>query len=82
MGYIEELRKIIGTRPIILAGAVVAVTDECGRILLQKRRDVLWGLPGGLLELGESTEEAARREVWEETGLEIGKLELVDVFYW
>lgn len=80
MGYIEELRKIIGTRPIILAGAVVAVTDECGRILLQKRRDVLWGLPGGLLELGESTEEAARREVWEETGLEIGKLELVDVF--
>ncbi|GAB6005942.1 hypothetical protein JCM12214_18420 [Geobacillus vulcani] len=47
MGYIEELRKIIGTRPIILAGAGVAVTDECGRILLQKRRDGLWGLPGG-----------------------------------
>ncbi|MDF9297288.1 NUDIX hydrolase [Anoxybacillus geothermalis] len=80
MGYIEELRKIVGTRPLILAGVGVAVIDGYGRILLQKRRDGLWGVPGGLLELGESTEEAARREVLEETGLEIGELELIDVF--
>ena len=34
MGYIEELREIIGTRPLILVGAVVGVVDEDGKILL------------------------------------------------
>lgn len=80
MGYIEELRKVIGHQPLILVGSVVAVIDQQGRILLQKRPEGIWGLPGGLLELGESTEEAARREVLEETGIEIGELELVEVF--
>lgn len=80
MGYIEDLRKIIGTRPIILVGAMVGVMNEHGKILLQKRPDGVWGLPGGLLELGESAEEAGRREVYEETGVEIGQLQLVDVF--
>ncbi|WP_042354054.1 NUDIX hydrolase [Bacillus rubiinfantis] len=80
MGYIEDLRKIIGTRPVILTGAVVGVFDEYGNILLQKRPNGKWGLPGGLMELAESAEEAARREVWEETGVEIGDLELVGVF--
>ncbi|QCJ41094.1 NUDIX domain-containing protein [Bacillus sp. S3] len=80
MGYIEDLREIIGTRPIILAGAMVGVIDAHGRILLQKRPEGIWGLPGGLLELGESAEEAARREVFEETGVEIGQLQLVNVF--
>ncbi|ETI66516.1 mutT/nudix family protein [Neobacillus vireti LMG 21834] len=80
LGYIEELREIIGTRPLILVGAVVAVIDSHGKILLQKRPEGIWGLPGGLLELEESADEAGRREVFEETGVEIGQLQLVDVF--
>jgi ADP-ribose pyrophosphatase YjhB (NUDIX family) len=80
MGYMEDLRNIIGTRPLILVGAVVAVINEQGEILLQKRPEGVWGLPGGLMELGESAEEAGRREVLEETGVEIGQLQLVDVF--
>ncbi|MEH7305831.1 NUDIX hydrolase [Neobacillus drentensis] len=80
MGYMEDLRKIIGNQPLILVGAVVAVIDEKGKILLQKRPEGVWGLPGGLLELGESVEEAGRREVFEETGVEIGQLQLVEVF--
>nr|WP_263323579.1 NUDIX domain-containing protein [Neobacillus sp. Marseille-Q6967] len=80
MGYIDELRELIGTRPLILVGAVVGVIDEEGRILLQKRPEGVWGLPGGLLELEESAEEAARREVFEETGVEIGELLLVEVY--
>lgn len=79
MGYIEDIRKVIGTQPLILVGAVVGVIDEYGKILLQKRPEGVWGLPGGLLELEESAEEAARREVFEETGVEIGQLQLVNV---
>jgi ADP-ribose pyrophosphatase YjhB (NUDIX family) len=80
MGYIEDLRKDIGHQPLILVGVAVAVINEAGKFLLQKRRDGQWGVPGGFIELGESTEEAGRREVLEETGLEIGKLNLVGVF--
>ncbi|HET7577857.1 MAG TPA: NUDIX hydrolase [Bacillales bacterium] len=82
MGYVEDLRAIIGHRPVILVGATVIIEDDVGRILMQKRTEPygVWGLPGGLMELEESTEQAARREVYEETGLTIGKLELLDVF--
>ncbi|PEE38678.1 NUDIX hydrolase [Bacillus pseudomycoides] len=80
MGYIEDLRKIIGPRPLNLAGVAVAVLSDQGQILLQKRRNGIWGVPGGCIELGESTEDAGRREVLEETGIEIGKLNLVGVF--
>ncbi|WP_449539644.1 NUDIX hydrolase [Ferdinandcohnia sp. Marseille-Q9671] len=80
MGYIEDLRSVVGNQPLILVGVAVAVLNENGEILLQKRRDGIWGVPGGFLELGESTEEAGRREVLEETGIEIGKLDLVGVY--
>ncbi|WP_248929692.1 NUDIX hydrolase [Paenibacillus hamazuiensis] len=82
MGYIEELREIVGHRPLIFVGSVVIIKDSQGRILMQQRRHPYgtWGLPGGLMELGESTEDTARREVLEETGLSIGELHLIDVF--
>lgn len=80
MGYIRELRKLVGHRPLILPGAVVLVFNNEGKLLLQHRSDGGWGLPGGLMELGESLEETARREVKEETGLDIGELKLEGVF--
>ncbi|UKS63679.1 NUDIX hydrolase [Rossellomorea marisflavi] len=82
MGYIEELRSLVGTRPINLVGSTVILTDGEGRILLQKRTFPVgkWGLPGGLMELGESAEETGRREVKEETNLEVGRLKLVNVY--
>ncbi|WP_010676605.1 NUDIX hydrolase [Bacillus timonensis] len=80
MGYIEDLRKIVGSRPLNLVGTAVGVLNQKGEILLQQRLNGVWGVPGGFLELGESTEDAGRREVLEETGLQIGKLELVGVF--
>jgi 8-oxo-dGTP pyrophosphatase MutT (NUDIX family) len=40
----------------------------------------MWGLPGGSLEPGETMEQVARRELFEETGLQAKKLELLDVF--
>lgn len=52
-----------------------------GAVLLQLRGDdATWGLPGGRLEPGESLEQAARRELLEETGLAAGDLALVDVY--
>ena len=76
LGYIMNLRKVVGHRPLIMPGAGVFVIDSEGRILLEKRRDNgLWDFPAGAMELGESFEECARREVFEETGLVCGKLE-------
>ncbi len=80
MNYVKELRELVGNRPLILPGAVVIILNGQNELLLQHRTDGGWGLPGGLMELGESLEETARREVKEETGLIIGELELLGVF--
>jgi 8-oxo-dGTP pyrophosphatase MutT (NUDIX family) len=79
--YIKDLRKQVGTRPLLLPGAAVILTDDKNRVLLQLRADNgLWGLPGGLMELGEIAEDTARREVFEETGLVVSELKLFGVY--
>lgn len=81
MGYIQEIRALVGHRTLLLPVAPVLVLDAQGRILLQLRQDNrTWGLNGGMMEIGESFEETARREVREETGLELEHLELFELF--
>lgn len=76
MGYILDLRKTVGHRPIIMACAGVLLLNDKNEILLQKRADNgLWGYPGGSMELKDTFESCARREVLEETGLVCGKME-------
>ena len=66
MGYIMDLRKIVGHRTLLQVGASVIVEDEQGRVLLQKRTDNhCWGYPGGSTELDERVEDAAARELLE-----------------
>ena len=80
MSYVSEIRSIIGHKMLLLAGANVILTRDDGFILLQQRKDGTWGLPGGLLEPGESLEETAVREVKEETNLSISALSFLKVF--
>lgn len=79
--YIHDLRAIIGPRKIILncAGAVI-VRD--GKILFQRRTDNgKWGLVAGLLEMNETYEQAALREIREETGLEVKLESFLGIFH-
>ena len=81
MDYIHELRSLIGPKKIILnaAGALI-IRDE--KILFQRRTDNgQWGLIGGLVEINETYEQAALREIREETGLEVKLDHFLGIFH-
>ncbi|MGD6856969.1 NUDIX hydrolase [Bacillus infantis] len=81
MGYIMDLRKVVGTRPLIAAGSSVLLLDGMDRLLLLLRKDNgCWGLPGGSLEPGESLESTALRELKEETGFHADDLSFFKVY--
>ncbi len=80
MSYIQYIRRKVGPDPIIMVGTVVIILNDKDEVLFQKRSDDgTWCLPGGYLEMGETLEEAATREVLEETGLNIANLSLLYV---
>ena len=65
----------------VVPSTTAIVADGQGRIALVKRKDnELWALPGGGMELGESIEQGAVREVKEETGLDVEVDGLVGVY--
>ena len=79
-GYIKTLRQHIGHAPIITIGVGVVIENSKGEILLQKRKDNgKWAIIGGGMEIGESFEEAIRREAKEEAGIELGELTLMAI---
>lgn len=70
------------TQPRFAVTAGAVVSDEGGRVLLLRhvlRKGSGWGVPGGFLTAGEQPEEAIRRELREETGLELDTVELAFV---
>ena len=81
MGYIHELRKVVGNQPLIMVGATLLALNQKNHLLMIKRTDNnRWGVPGGAMELGESLEETVKREVREEIGVDVKDLELFGVY--
>jgi 8-oxo-dGTP diphosphatase len=63
------------TRPMVGVGVVVLKGDSVLLVRRGKPPNVgTWSLPGGAQELGETAEEAGRRELFEETGVTVGEL--------
>jgi len=75
------MKREFPDQPLVGVGGVVI---DRGRVVLIRRgAEPLkgrWSLPGGMIELGEELRAAARRELKEETGLDVEPLEIVEVF--
>ena len=57
------------------------IFNEKGQVLLQRRQDKnKWGFPGGAIELGESAENVVKREIKEETGLDVIVSKLIGIY--
>ena len=71
-------------RPAVTTDTVVITRDKEPRVLLiQRKHDPfagMWAIPGGFVEIEETLEAGARRELKEETGLEVEHLEQVQTF--
>jgi len=77
----QSLRAVVGAAPLLWPGVAAVVLDDAGRLLLQRRAENgLWGLPGGVMETGESLAHTAQRETLEETGLEVEPEQLLDSY--
>jgi ADP-ribose pyrophosphatase YjhB (NUDIX family) len=62
-------------------GVDAAIFDDEGRILLVQRKDnERWAMPGGIAEVGETPSHVAVREAWEETGLRVEAERLVGIY--
>ena len=74
------MQREFPSAPLVGVGALIV---EAGKILLVRRAQEplkgRWSIPGGLLELGEPLQDGVRREVREETGLEVEPTEPIEI---
>ena len=79
--YLKKLREKTGHMPLLLPHSVVILFNEEGKVLLEERRDDgYFDFPGGGIDIKETAEEAAKRELFEETGLIADSLQLFKVY--
>ncbi|HVO42464.1 MAG TPA: NUDIX domain-containing protein [Aggregatilineales bacterium] len=70
----EEVRTLFDARPWLRVSPAIGVdaliVNPAGEVLMLRRRDNgRWGLPGGVLEIGETPAQGVLREAWEEAGV-------------
>lgn len=81
MSSINAESRRYPSRPFLGVGALIFDADKV--LLVERAKEPLqgfWSIPGGIVETGEKLEEAIRREVREETGLEVDALSIFEVF--
>ena len=80
MNYIQDMRQLIGSQMLMTVGCGIII-EQGHQILLQHRKDRdVWGIPGGVMEPGETFLETAMRETFEETGLQTKNLKLFGIY--
>lgn len=78
----DRFKQELGGNITPKIGLDAAIFDEEGQLLLLRRDDDgLWSVPGGWAELGESPQESIRREVLEETTLDVDVRDLIGVYH-
>ena len=79
--YMTELRSKIGHAPIIMVGATLLALNPVGQLLMLRRKDNgFWGVPGGAMELNETFEDTLRRESKEQIGVDINEIEFFGLY--
>jgi len=77
----SQMKREYPDRPIVGVGGLVIHRNQV--LLIRRGGEPLkgeWSIPGGLLELGEELAEGVRRELKEETGLDVEPFEVLTVF--
>jgi 8-oxo-dGTP pyrophosphatase MutT (NUDIX family) len=79
--YIQDLRRLIGTKRIMMPAVSAIVVDDAGQVLLHRStHDGNWYVIGGAPDPGEDLADAAVREALEETGLHVLPQRLIGVY--
>ena len=79
--YIKDLRTKTNHMPLLIPHSVVVLFNDKNEVLLEERSDDgYFDFPGGALDLKETMEDAAKRELFEETGVIADQLELFKVY--
>lgn len=79
--YVGVLRKQVGNQKLIIPSVRAIIQNEHGHILFINRRgENRWGMPAGSIELEESITDCLKREVQEETGLEVIHATLIAIY--
>lgn len=79
--YIKKIRQYIGHEPMLIPHSVVIVFNDKNEVLIETRADDGYlDFPGGAIDINESVEEAAKRELLEETGLIADEFEQFKIY--